>query len=269
MLRRLALVVLTLWALPSSALANPSISVSSSAVGGLKSLPATVKHRLTLTAGATQETVGITTSGTLAVSGDTQAVGPQVAVGEPTFTCGGARWMRPHEPYGELARFSVTITLAPFATAFVDTTTTFTEPPWGADLLDATWHIAPAQGSAFDVVSAAPSPFYTGVSGVELEFALTRLSAGVYAVAGTAQPDIDSGHVELWGYPPGRTRAIRLAVVRLRAGAWSIPRLRPSRAGRWEFYARYRTAGKAYANDASICGTIVPITLRPTRAHAQ
>jgi hypothetical protein len=259
MLRRLALVALTWCALPSSALANPSISVSSSAVGGLKSLPATVKHRLTLTAGPAQETVGITTAGSLAVSGDTLSVGPQTAVGEPTFSCGGARWMHLHEPYGELSRFSVTITLAPFATAFVDTTTTFTKPPWSADLLDATWQITPAQGSAFDVVSAAPSPFYTGVYGVDLEFALTRLSAGVYTVAGTADPDIDSGHVELWGYPPGRTHAIRLAVVRLHAGAWSIPRLRPSRTGRWEFYARYRTAGKAYANDASICGTLVPI----------
>ena len=77
MFRRLALVALALCALPSSALANPSISVSSSAVGGLKSLPATVKHRLTLTAGPTQETVGITTSGALVVSGDTLSVGPQ------------------------------------------------------------------------------------------------------------------------------------------------------------------------------------------------
>jgi hypothetical protein len=107
------------------------------------------------------------------------------------------------------------------------------------------------------VVSSGPD--YRGASGVELEFAMTRVSPGVYAVAGTAQTGVDSGRVELWGYAPGRKQAVRLAVVPVRADRWSIPRLRPSRTGRWEFYARYRSAGKTYANDASVCGTVVRI----------
>ncbi len=76
---------------------------------------------------------------------------------------------------------------------------------------------------------------------------------------GTAE-DVDSGRVELWGYAPVRTRASRLAVARVRDGAWTIPRLSLPRTGRWEFYARYRTAKPAeFANDASICGTLLRI----------
>ena len=71
---------------------------------------------------------------------------------------------------------------------------------------------------------------------------------------------VDSGRVELWGYAPGKTRATRLAVARVRDGEWAIPRLRPSRTGRWEFYARYRTAEPTeFADDASVCGTVVRI----------
>jgi hypothetical protein len=185
-------------------------------------------------------------------------------LGSVSFTC-GTRWMRAHEPYGFLSRVSVSVTLAPFATAFVDTTTKFTKPPWGADLLDARWHITPAQGSECDVVSTAPS--YEGAYGVELGFAMTRLSVGVYAVAGTAESEVESGHVELWGYPPGRTHAIRLAVVPVRDGAWSISRFRPSRTGRWEFYARYRAAGPRERCLGLRHGR--PHPLRPTRAEPE
>jgi hypothetical protein len=256
MLRRPALAALLLCALPSSALANPSFSVSSTAAGGLKSLPARVSHRLTVTAGPAQETFHISALGSLAVSGNTLSVDQQTAVGPPVFTC-GTRWQRPHEPFGQRSAFGVRVTLAPFATAFVDTATTLRRPPWAGDLLDATWELAPAQGSPFDVVSTAPD--YAGPSGVELAFALTRVSARRYAVTGTAAPEVASGRVQLWGYPPGRKHAIRLAGARVRDGAWSIPRLRPSRGGRWELYARYRTTSRAYADDASVCGTVVRV----------
>jgi hypothetical protein len=42
-------------------------------------------------------------------------------------------------------------------------------------------------------------------------------------------------------------------------GSWSYNRFRPARHGRWELYARYRTARKAFANDASECGTFVRV----------
>jgi hypothetical protein len=256
MLRRPALAALLLCALPSTALANPSFSVSSTPLGGLKRLPAQVKHRLTVTAGPVRETFHVSALGSLAVSGDTLSVDQLTAVGPAVSIC-GTRWARPHEPYGQRSAFGARVTLAPFATAFVDTTSTLRKPPWADDLLDASWEITPAQGSAFDIVSTAPA--YNGPSGVELGFALTRVSARLYAVVGTAAPAVGSGRVQLWGYPPGRKRAIRLAVARVRDGAWSIPRLRPSRAGRWELYARYRTTGKTYANDASVCGTVVRV----------
>ena len=47
--------------------------------------------------------------------------------------------------------------------------------------------------------------------------------------------------------------------MRVRGGDWSYNRFRPDRAGRWELYARYRTTGRAYANDASECGTFVRV----------
>ena len=254
--RRLALAALLLCALPASARANPSISVSSTAQGVPGNLPSKVTHRLALTAGATPETVGITAFGGLAVSGNSVSVGEQTAVGPGLFRC-GTRWQRQHDAFGGLSRFSVSMTIAPFATAFVDTVRQFTSPPWAGDVLDATWQVTPAQGVPFDVDSTAPT--FKGAYGVELDFTVTRLSAGVYTVRGTALTGVGSGRVELWGYAPGRTRATRLAVARVRDDEWSIPRLRPSRTGRWELYARYRSAGKAFADDASECGTVVRI----------
>jgi hypothetical protein len=35
--------------------------------------------------------------------------------------------------------------------------------------------------------------------------------------------------------------------------------VRLPKSGVWEFYARYRTATKAYANDASSCGTKIGV----------
>jgi hypothetical protein len=149
------------------------------------------------------------------------------------------------------------VTIAPGATAFVDTVRSFKNAPWADDSLDADWELTPAQGSAFAVASTAP--FYEGAYGVELDFTLTRVSAGVYAVQGTASSGVDSGRVELWGHAPGKTRATRLAVTRVREDTWSIAKLRLSRVGRWEFYARYRSAGKGFTNDASQCGTVLRI----------
>jgi hypothetical protein len=168
---------------------------------------------------------------------------------------------RPHLALEEPSSTSTTITVAAGATALVQTTRSFTRPPWASDTLDATWAITPAQGMPFDLTSVAPD--YRGALGVELGFGVVRLSARVLAVTGTAGSDIDSGRVQLWGYAPGAKRAMRLAVSRVRDGVWSVAALRLPKAGVWELYARYRTATKAYADDASECGTRVRVTKTP------
>ena len=165
--------------------------------------------------------------------------------------------MRLHEAHGAVSRNNVRLTLAPFASAVIDTEKSYENPPWASDDLDAVWEITPAQGTPFSIASSAPQ--FQGTYGVELDFAMTRLASRVYAVAGTAEAGVGSGRVELWGYAPGRTRASRLATVRVRDGEWSLPRLTLPRTGRWEFYARYRTAGRAFADDASTCGTILRV----------
>ena len=45
-------------------------------------------------------------------------------------------------------------------------------------------------------------------------------------------------------------------MARVRNSTWRIRRLQLPRAGRWEFYARYRPTSKAFAADASECGTL-------------
>jgi len=253
--RRLALAALALCALPSSALANPSLSVSTTAAGVPGNLPSQVTHRLTLTAEAFPETVTISTLGRFTIGGNPR-VDEQTAVGPGLARCAG-RWERLHQPLGARSRFSARLTIAPFTTAFVETKTAFEDPPWASDSLDATWDITPAQGSPFQVLSSAPD--YEGGMGVELGFAMTRVAARTYAVAGTALSGVNSGRVEVWGYAPGRTRATRLATARVRGDEWSISRLQLPRTGRWEFYARYRSTTSRFADDASVCGTVVRV----------
>lgn len=253
---RLPLVaVVLLCALPAPALANPSFTLQQAAEGVPGNLPSKVTHQLSITAGATAEVVRIQTLGTPTVSGAT--VDELRAVSVSIARCAG-RWSRMHDALGETSFSTTTITVAPGATALVQTTRSFKRPPWAADTLDATWSITPAQGMPFDLLSTAPD--YQGALGVELGFAVVRSSARVFSISGTAGNEPNSGRVQLWGYAPGRKRATLLAVARVRGGAWSIAGLRLQRAGVWELYARYRTATKRYADDASQCGTMVGVS---------
>ena len=253
--RSLALAALSFCSLPASALGNPSFAVDVAASGVPGNIPAKVTHRLTMTAAAAPETLTLATSGRMTVSGANVAVGDLRAV-SATFNC-GTRWARPHGARDLSTRFMVDLTLAPGATAVVETVTAYTAAPWASDTLDAVWDVEPAQGIPFSITSTAPD--YQGGMGVRLDFTLVRRSAGAYAVAGTTYRDMSSGRVELWGYAPGVNRARRLASVRVRDGVWSVPNLRPSRTGRWEFYARYKSSGRTYADDVSECGTIMRI----------
>jgi hypothetical protein len=244
-----------LCALPAPALANPSFTLQQAAEGVPGNLPSKVTHQLSITAGATAEVVRIQTLGSPAVSGAT--VNEQRGVSVSIARCAG-RWTRMHDALGETIFSSTTITVAAGATALVQTTRSFKRPPWASDTLDATWEITPAQGMPFDLVSTAPD--YQGALGVELGFGVVRSSAQVFAVTGTAGNGVNSGRVQLWGYAPGRKRATLLAVARVRGGGWNIAGLRLPKAGRWELYARYRTTTKAYADDASECGTMVGVS---------
>jgi hypothetical protein len=249
-----------LFALPAPALANPSFTLQQDVEGVPGNLPSNVTHQLSIAAGATAETVRIQALGKLAVSGAT--IGEQTAVSESVVACPG-QWARRHLALAEPLTTTTTITVAAGATALVETTRSFARPPWASDTLDATWTITPAQGTPFDLTSTAP--FYKGALGVELDFGVVRVSPRVFAVTGTAGSGVGSGRVQLWGYAPGAKRAKVLAAPRVRDGAWSIAALRLPKAGRWELYARYRTATKAYADDASECGTLVRVLKTPVQ----
>jgi hypothetical protein len=252
---RLPLAALALLcALPASAHANPSFTLQRAAEGVSGNLPSKVTHQLAITAGATAETVRIQTLGKPTIAGAT--VDEQTAVSPSVARCAG-RWTRLHDALGGLSSTTTRITVARGATALVQTTRSFTQPPWASETLGATWAITPAQGIPFDLTSTAPD--YRGALGVELGFSAVRVATKVLAVTGTAGTDVNSGKVQLWGYAPGAKHSTRLAVARVRGGAWRIAALRLPKAGVWELYARYRTATKTYANDASQCGAMVGV----------
>jgi hypothetical protein len=258
MSRPLGFAVLVVLALPSAASANPSIVVSAARVGSTAKLPAKVRHTLQLTAGAAAESISVSVSpaARIVLTGvPTPPPGPQT--GPSLATCPG-RWTRFHDAYrGGPIPDDVFFTIPAGQTATLTADVELVRAPWADETLDATWSIEPAQGRPFDVVSDAP--LYGGPLGVQLDFSVTRAPDGRYVVAGTAGTDVDSGRVELWAYAPGAKKARRVARVPVSAASWAYNRFAPTRRGKWELYARYRSAGKAFADDASECGTIVSV----------
>jgi hypothetical protein len=258
MTRVLALIVVGVLAWPVAAHANPSITVSSARVGSTAKLPATVRHTLRLTAGASDEKVSVSVSppGKVTLTG-VPAPPPSAHTGPGVRFCPG-EWARFHDPYrlGPIPN-DVFFTIPAGKTATLTDDVTLVQAPWPDETLDATWSIEPATGRAFDVLSNAP--LFSGPVGVKLAFDVARAAGGAYVVSGSAAPDVNSGHVELWAYAPGSRKAVRVARVPVRDGTWSVDRFAPSRHGKWELYARYRTARKSFANDASECGTLVNV----------
>jgi hypothetical protein len=262
----LATAAIVLLVLPSAALANPGISVSSARDGSMAKLPAKATHTLKLTAGATPEelTVSVIPWSRIEVTGAASVTRPPGGAGPSLAICAG-RWSNMRNPFDTALPFEaqVSLTIAPGQTATLTADVVLREAPWPDETLDADWSIEPAQGQTYDVMSFGPA--YNGPSGVELEFRVIRAPDGHYVFAGTTQPDdLNSGRVEIWGFPPHRksanVRAKRIARVPVRNGKWTFTRFAPDRRGEWEFYARYRTARHAYANDASApCGTFVRV----------
>jgi hypothetical protein len=261
-----ATVLVALLALPSAATANPSIHVSSARDGSTARLPAKATHTLKLTAGAAREelTVSVIPWSRITVTGAESVERPPAGTGPQLAICSG-RWSNMRDPFDQALPFEaeVSLTIAPGQTATLTAAVTLRKAPWPDESLDAVWSIEPAQGQAFDVMSVGPA--YSGPSGVELEFRAIRAPDGHYVFAGTTNPtDLNSGRVEIWAFPPARkgakVRATRIARVPVRNGKWTFTRFAPDRRGEWEFYARYRTARRAFANDASApCGTTVRV----------
>src|ERR1700754_4397960 len=128
MLRHLPVAVIALLcALPAPALANPSFTLQQSAEGVPGNLPSKVTHQLSITAGATAETLRVETLGKPAISGAT--IGEQKAVSASIVRCPG-RWARPHLALEDPISTSTTITVAAGTTALVQTTRSFSRPPW-------------------------------------------------------------------------------------------------------------------------------------------
>jgi hypothetical protein len=258
MTRAPAIATLVALALPAAAHANPSIVVSSARVGSTAKLPAKVRHTLQLTAGATAEPVSVSVSpaAEIVLTG-VQPPPPRPQTGPSLATCQG-QWQRFHHAYGSgPIPDDVFFTIPAGQTATLTADIELVRAPWDDETLDATWSIEPAQGRTFDVLSDAP--LYSGPLGVKLDFGVTRAPGGNYVVSGTAGTDVDSGRVELWAYAPGAKKARRIARVPVREATWSYNRFAPNRRGRWELYARYRAARKAYADDTSECGTLVTV----------
>ena len=171
-------------------------------VGSTAELPAKVRHTLQLTAGATAESVSVSVSpaARIVLTGVPEPP-PIPQTGPSVATCPG-QWTRFHNAFrGGPIPDDVSFTIPAGSSATLTADVELVRAPWADETLDATWSIEPAQGRAFDVVSNAP--LYGGPLGVRLDFQATRTPDGHYVVSGTAAPDLDSGHVELWAYAPG------------------------------------------------------------------
>jgi hypothetical protein len=256
--RVFAALALSLLAWPAAAHANPAIAISASVRSGKPTGPrVTVRHVLTLTAGAVPESVSVDVDPVvkLVVTGATVQPPVPSTTGPSPQVCPG-RWTHLHNAY----RYAdapddkgTTFTIAAGQTATVTADVTLIDYPFNDETLDATWGLEFDQGPLLSVFSQGPT--YEGPLAVELGLRVIRAEDGSYVVAGTADPDVERGTAELWGYPPGRSRAVRLARVPVRQGEWAFNRWRPDRRGEWELYARYSGGGRAYASSASDCGT--------------
>lgn len=258
----IAAIASLLVAWPAAAWGNPAISISSSVRSGKTTRPPlTVRHVLTLTAGAVPERVSVDVDPPVrvAVTGATVDRPPRSSPPGQQSPCEG-RWTRLHSAYRyapALEDTKATFTIAAGQTATVTADVTVLRAPYNDETLDATWSLEFDQGPALTVFSQGPT--YEGPLAVELDLRVIRAGDGSYVVAGTADPDVEKGRVELWAYAPGRSRAQRVARVPVADGLWSFNDWRPDEPGRWELYARYSGGGRDYADSASECGTVLRV----------
>ena len=194
-------------------------------------LPLTARHVLTLTAGAMPERVSVGISPTVRITVAGATVTPATSTTGPSLTTCPGRWNRMHEAYrfAPPVQSQSTFTIAAGQTATVTADVTLIDTPYNEETLDAEWGLEVGQGRPFSVSSGVDES-YDGPLAVQLDLRTIRLADGSYVVAGTAEPGVERGRVELWGYPPRSSRAVRLARVGVTQGEWTYKRWRPARA---------------------------------------
>src|SRR4051794_40040988 len=133
MLRSLTIALCAVSALPAGvASANPAVGVTAERVGSTAKLPAKVKHRLTLTAGATAEqvTVDINPPTPLTVTG-AQSVSPPPPSAGPSVSACPSRWSFMRDTYRTTTVTNLrTLTIAPGTTAVVEATVELVGAPF-------------------------------------------------------------------------------------------------------------------------------------------
>lgn len=238
-------------AVPAAAPANPSIAVEHVPQAPVP-LGGGAVHRLTLVGGERDETVRVFVNARgLRATGEA-TISPVTAVGGGLLACPGrhsAMHLSPEEGF----RSDVTMVLRARGTVVLETVVQAQHPLWPGDDLSATWTIAPESGRAFQVRS--PGPEYVGPRGVPVILRVNALGAGRTIITGRVDGP-RTGRVHLAAYPPGRSRPIVIARVRIdpRDGSFAYRRWRPRAAGRWWVFARYRSVTRTFADDVSECG---------------
>jgi hypothetical protein len=254
-----AATIVLLLVVPAGARANPSVAVSILTSSNMNRFPASVTHRLTMTAAPGRaETLTVSGLGRgLAIGGQAQVLESR-ATGAGVARCAG-RWSALHDARRD-GTTEVRLRIAPGGVATADLRTAFAGRPWLGEGLNGTFTITPEGGRAYSVTSRAAA--YTGPISPELSLRVVRSSGRHAVITGDAR-GVRSGRVELWAYAPSRRLAQRIATVGVRRGGrYSYAGWRPRRAGRWELYARYRRTRSTPVRGATECGRYVQVRNR-------
>jgi hypothetical protein len=254
MLPRVAALVAALFcllALPAIAGANPSISVDVVSATNLSRIPAFVGHRLTLTAGAQDESVRVTTNGSgTEVGGSAQVTENSVVPGEALAVCPG-NWSSFHHAV-DRNQFRSAFRIPAGTTATVTVPVRMSSAPFVEETLDAEFELQFGEQKPFTVVSEAP-----GWSGpIVPDMSLFVLRGANRTTVLTGQADgATGGRVEIWAFAPKAKKARLLKTVRaVDQGNWSWAGWRPHAPGAWELYARYRRTATSPRTGATECG---------------
>lgn len=262
MSKRLTAVLVVLCGLlsvPAVAAANPAVGVEVVSSTNLTRLPATVVHRLTLTAGATEETVRVSTNGSSVEVGGSAVQAEGTVVSEPLRQCPG-RWSAFHAAVDrKLFRSSFRIPAGTTATVTVPVTAS--APLYFDETLDAEFELQVGEQKPFVIGSEAPS--WSGPAVPDLSLFVIRGANRSTVITGQA-PGPGQGRIEVWGIAPRTTKGRLLKTVRVDGqGLWSWAGWRPRQAGRWELYARYRRSATAPRTGATECGLTFTVLGRP------
>jgi hypothetical protein len=242
--------LLGLLALPAAAGANPAVAVEVVSTTNLSKVPATVMHRLSLTAGATDEPVRISAAGNgMQLGGSVPATTPVASAGPSVAACPG-RWDALRLP--DTSSWTTELTIPAGTTATVTVPVRTDMPLRYDETLSTAFEVTPRDGRPYEVRSQAPS--WTGPLVPEMTLFVLRGANRTTVLTGEAVGP-SSGLVEIWGFAPRTTKARRLKTVRVdEDGHWSWAGFRPRARGTWELYTRYRRTARSTRTGATECG---------------